>query len=225
LISALQANGQRDEAVAELRKAVELDSKSIGGHLDLASSLQAKGRTDEAVAEFRAAIRISPDDGGLYSNYGRILAYAGRHDEVIEACRQAIRLNPNDGGAHYNLANSLAAKGRLREALAAFRGAQRVEPRLAESQQWQLRYNAACAAARAAAGQGKDDPPADDAAKAKLRAEALNWLEAEHAAWAKLLDSGPSQARPAILQILERWRTDPDLAGIRAPGPAARGGT
>ena len=41
------------------------------------------------------------------------------------------------------------------------------------------RYNAACAAALAASGQGKDDPPPDDAAKAKLRQQARDWLKAE----------------------------------------------
>ncbi len=43
----------------------------------------------------------------------------------------------------------------------------------------QQRYNAACAAVLAAAGQGNDEPPLDDAAKAKLREQALDWLKAE----------------------------------------------
>ena len=77
------------------------------------------------------------------------------------------------------------------------------------------RYNAACAAALAGCGQGTDDPKPDDAARASLRRQALDWLKAERAAWAKLLDSGDAQSRSVVAQNLQHWQADPDLAGIR----------
>ena len=43
------------------------------------------------------------------------------------------------------------------------------DPTLADDRRAQHRYNAACAAALAAAGQGEDDPKPDDAARAALR--------------------------------------------------------
>ena len=54
-------------------------------------------------------------------------------------------------------------------------------------------YNAARAAALAAAGQGQDEPPLDEAAKAKLRRQALDWLKAELTAWSKLRLDWPSR--------------------------------
>jgi serine/threonine protein kinase len=89
------------------------------------------------------------------------------------------------------------------------------EPKLADDRQAQHRYNAACAAALAAAGQGQDEPPPDDAARAKLRRQALDWLRAELAAWGKLLESTPPQARPTVRQTLSHWQKDADLAGVR----------
>jgi hypothetical protein len=65
--------------------------------------------------------------------------------------------------------------------------------------------------------QGKDDPPPDDAAKAKLREQALDWLKAERDLWSKLLESGPPQNRPAIVRVLKHWQQDTDLAGVRDP--------
>ena len=47
---------------------------------------------------------------------------------------------------------------------------------------------------------GKDEPTLDDAAKAKLRRQALDWLKAELTAWSKQLESGPPQSRPLIAQ-------------------------
>ncbi len=91
----------------------------------------------------------------------------------------------------------------------------RNDPKLADDRQAQHRYNAACAAALAASGQGKDDPPPDDAAKAKLRQQAREWLQAELAAWAKILDTGPADMKAKIAPTLQHWKADTDLAGIR----------
>src|SRR5262249_24017079 len=126
------------------------------------------------------------------------------------------------GGAHYNLGNSLAAQGRLRDALAAFGEAQRVEPSLCQSRHWQLLYHAACAAARAAALKGKDEPPPDDAEKGKRRTQALDWLKAEHKAWEALLEAGTPEARTSIAQALRHWKQNSDLAGIRGDEALAR---
>ena len=120
--------------------------------------------------------------------------------------------NPAEGLAFAQMAydrKHFAAAARLwAEALAS-------DPKLGDDRQAQHRYNAACAAALAAAGQGKAEPPPDDAAKARLRQQALDWLKAELATWTKLLESGPPQARQAIVQTLDHWKQDSDLAGIR----------
>ncbi len=90
------------------------------------------------------------------------------------------------------------------------------DPKLAEEPLSQHRYNAARAAALAAAGQGKDEPPLDDAAKAKLRGQALDWLKAELTFW------GKAQPRLAIVQTLLQWQEESDLAGIRDTATLAR---
>ena len=63
-------------------------------------------------------------------------------------------------------------------------------PNLADDMKVQNRYNAACAAALAGSGQGKDDPPLDDVTKARWRKQALDWLKADLGAWSKILDTG-----------------------------------
>ena len=89
------------------------------------------------------------------------------------------------------------------------------DPKLGDDCQAGHRYAAACAAVLAAARQGKDEPPPDHAAIAKLRRQALDWLKADLAAWGQLLDSGPPQDRPAIVQTLNHWQQHTDLAGLR----------
>ena len=89
------------------------------------------------------------------------------------------------------------------------------DPSLIDNRQAQHRYNAACAAALAGCGQGKDDPRPDDAAKAKLRRQAHDWLRAQLAAWAKILYSCAADMKAKVAPTLQHWKEDTDLAGIR----------
>ncbi|MFO0960018.1 MAG: hypothetical protein U0800_21720 [Isosphaeraceae bacterium] len=90
------------------------------------------------------------------------------------------------------------------------------EPGIVEDRQAQHLYNAACAAALASTGQGKDDPPPDEAERARLRTQARDWLDAELTAWATVAESQPKD-RPLVVQTLRHWQADADLAGVRDP--------
>ena len=91
------------------------------------------------------------------------------------------------------------------------------DPKLGDDRQVQHRYNAACAAALAGCGEGKDDPAPDDGAKARLRRQAFDWLKSEISAWSKALESIPPQNRPVVRHTLDHWRQDRDLAGVHNP--------
>ena len=89
------------------------------------------------------------------------------------------------------------------------------DPKLGDDRRAQHRYNAACAAALAAAGQAKDDPPPDETARARLREQAMDWLEGR----TRRLDEAP-RIRPRPGPPLHRpdprsLEVDTDLAGIR----------
>jgi formylglycine-generating enzyme required for sulfatase activity len=71
------------------------------------------------------------------------------------------------------------------------------------------RFAAARATALAAVGQGQDQPPLD-AAKAKLRRQAHDWLKAELTDWSKV-----QPPRLLVARNLWNWQHAPDLAGIR----------
>jgi hypothetical protein len=73
------------------------------------------------------------------------------------------------------------------------------------------RYNAACAAALAGCAKGKDDPAPDDASRARLLKQALDWLKADLDAWKRR----PGAEAPRVEQALNHWRADADLAGVR----------
>jgi len=88
-------------------------------------------------------------------------------------------------------------------------------PELAEDVEGGYRYNAACFAAMAGCGKGKDQPRPDEAVKTAFRRQALDWLKADLAIWSRTLANPPSGARSGSRHRLEHARLDPDLAGVR----------
>ncbi len=86
----------------------------------------------------------------------------------------------------------------------------------------EARYNAACSAALAAAGKGKDDPSPDDATRVVLRRQALGWLRSDLAAWVKIQKDGPPTKRGAVGPTLRHWKRDTDLAALRDEAELAK---
>ena len=118
---------------------------------------------------------------------------------------------PRDSPDRLQLAQRAYQKGLHVTAARLWADALAAQPRLGDDRQAQHRYNAACAAALAGCGMGKEAPSAD--ARARLLVQAHEWLTVELATWANILESGPPQARPSVSQILKHWLQDADLAG------------
>ena len=84
------------------------------------------------------------------------------------------------------------------------------------------RYDAACCAAMAGCGKCKDNPPPDEAARTRLRRQALDWLRAELEAWNRHVAALGSRVRQAFQFYVGQYRTDGDLAGVRNPEALAK---
>lgn len=104
-----------------------------------------------------------------------------------------------------------------RFALAARLWAEAIEsdPTIAADRNNPYNYNAACAAALAADGKGRDALAADDPARDALRKNALPWLRTELVIWTKLLDGATPRQRRLLAQTLAHWQQDSDLASVR----------
>jgi serine/threonine-protein kinase len=85
------------------------------------------------------------------------------------------------------------------------------EPKLANDLSTPHRYNAACAAALAAAGQGKDADKLESKERSRWRRQALDWLRADLTQWSKQMEKGSSH----VQTTLKHWQQNPDLASVR----------
>jgi Flp pilus assembly protein TadD len=223
LSSALRTLGRLDEAIAESRAALRLWPDLPEAHYNLGLSLRSRGEFAEAIAELRRARDLGRKNPALLEGVVGVLAVTERQ-AALEGRLPAVlsgAIKPVDVAETLDFAQIFYDRG-LQAASARFWAeAFRAEPKLADEMKAHRRYDAACAAALAGCGQGKDEPPLDDADRARWRREALQWLEADLAAWSKALESGPPASRRPILETLHHWKVDPDLAGLREPGQLA----
>ena len=122
---------------------------------------------------------------------------------------------PKDNAERLRLAQRAYDKALHATAVRLWAEALAADPKLGDDRRAQHRYNAACAAALAGSGQGKDEPKPDDAARAKLRNQALDWLKAELSAWKRVSTLAAPGTKELVAKSLAHWKQDADLAGIR----------
>jgi serine/threonine-protein kinase len=222
--NALRAQGKGDEAIAAYRTALRLRPNLVEAHYNLGIALRSRGEDTEAIAELRKARDLAENNPRLAHGVQRELTATERQALLTARLASVLagRLKPADAAESIGFAKLCHAKKLYGASGRFWADAFRDQPKLADDLKLQHRYNAACAAALAGSDQGKDNPPLDEATKARWRKQALDWLQADLAAWSKILASGPPQARQDVAQMLQHWKADPDLAGLRDPAALAK---
>ncbi len=101
-----------DEAIMQLRKALEMDPNSAETHAILINALGRAGRLDEGIAQARIASRLKnmgPKAARIHGDLGVFLYLKGRVEESIPELRLSLSLEPE------NTNNQNAYRAALRE--------------------------------------------------------------------------------------------------------------
>ncbi len=212
--------GRFEEAIAEYRRAVALEPGEASFHKNLGVALQEKGRLDEALAEYRQAVELGEQQARpLLQSCERMQALRPRLPDLI-----AGRDQPGDNAERLALADLCRQPPQRRYALAArlYADAFRTDESLADDPRTAHRFHAVLAAAAAGCGQGEDTGRLDEPEKARLRLQALHWLQAELALWSKQAASPQAQVRAAVQQRLRIWQHHAELTCVRDPAILAK---
>jgi tetratricopeptide (TPR) repeat protein len=221
--AALAEKGQDDAAMAAYRQAIRLRKDYPEAHCNLGGILLKKGHFHAAVQALRRGHELGsraprwPYPSAQWLREARTLA---RLDDRLPAFL-AGKEQPRDADDSLAIARlCVVFRQRYTAGVRFSAEAFDARPGLAEDLKAGNRYAAACAAVLASCGRGLDAPP-DEAARSRLRGQALRWLRADLAAWRESLAKGPA-ARAAATKHLLHWRQDPDLSSVREQASLAR---
>ncbi len=112
----LKALGRFDEALAEMRIALELDPVSMAVNTGLGHVLYLSRDFDAAIDQYARALKIDPTFGPAHLWFGRPYLQKGMYDRAIAEIQQAV---DSSGGSTISLAvlaHALASAGRESEA-------------------------------------------------------------------------------------------------------------
>ena len=128
LSTILARQGQRERAIAEVRRAVELGPEDLSAYRLWSELLIGSGHDDEAIGVARNGLVISPDDPSLHYTLGLALA---RKNDLTTATNQfayALLFGPDGRRCHLNFGWALLRLGDAPDGLKHFQAAVRLAP-------------------------------------------------------------------------------------------------
>jgi tetratricopeptide (TPR) repeat protein len=219
LAIALRDRGDVASAIAECREAIRFKPDYAYAHFGLGSLLCKQGKYAESLAEYRRAHELgSKQRGWSYPSAERV-RQVERFVSLAPRLPAVLKGEDRPADSAERLAFGRIAYHSKRYAASAhlYAEAFQADPKLADDLKAAHRYDAACSAALAGAGKGDDDPPSDEAGRVKLGQQARDWLRANLALRRQQLDTSTDLARQEVRAVLQHWKIDLDLAGVRDP--------
>jgi tetratricopeptide (TPR) repeat protein len=206
-------NGTRDfdGAIVSFRTASALEPANAAAHLMLGIALENTGQLDEALTSLRRAAELGSKETRPMIAWAERSAAA--RDKFVDF--QNGRYTPATATEHIELVRWCRIKKLHHAAAGLYAGAFAADPKMAGDVKLDNRYNAACCASLAAAGQGDDASKLDDRERARVRKQALEWLRADLEQWRSQGEAGKPGDHAAMHRALSHWRVDQDLAGVR----------
>jgi tetratricopeptide (TPR) repeat protein len=207
--------GDLHGAIAEYRAAIRFKKDYAEAHCNLGHTLRDQGQFAEALEELRRGHDFGSKDPRLpqwVKDCERLVEVDAKLPRVLKGEGQ-----PADFGDRLALAQlcQLPCRSLHAAAVRFYAEAFAAQPQLADDLQSHSRYNAACAAALAGCGQGKDADKLNPKERAGLRKQALDWLRADLKAYRQMIDTSSDKAGAEIAQRLQHWLQDTDFSGVR----------
>jgi tetratricopeptide (TPR) repeat protein len=132
--SVLFAQDKKEEAFAELTKAIELDPKRVESYLSMARFYIVTNDHTNADAIFNRAIAVNPNSALAHTEYGKYLIQVGKNTEAEAQLSKAVEVEPNDKNSRFVLASYYLMNKQIDKAEQAYKALAALEPDKPESQ-------------------------------------------------------------------------------------------
>ena len=116
---ALQSQFRLEDAIAEDRRALDLDPSLVDAYWHIGFVMRRRGEFETSLESIDKAIRLSPHDpfrGSWYADKAGSHLALKQYDQAIESARRAIEILPNKGTPSFYLLVALALTGQESQA-------------------------------------------------------------------------------------------------------------
>jgi tetratricopeptide (TPR) repeat protein len=217
--------GKLTDGEVAFRKAIAIKADWDEAHINLANVLKQQGRFADALVVLKRGHQLGLKRADWPYPSGQWVRQAQKLVDLDTNLPRFLSGEAQPASATEGIAlGEICHKYKKRYAAAVrfYAGAFDADPHLAGDQASGQRYNAACAAALAAAGQGQDVGGVGPMQWLHWRRQALTWLCADLRAWQRLLSREPIRAAPVVAQTMQHWLADADFNGVRGAEALAR---
>ncbi|MEG4403688.1 tetratricopeptide repeat protein [Microcoleus sp. MON2_D5] len=105
------AQGKFEEAIAECKRAIEIQPDAAFAYKIAGNATQAMGKAEAARYWYVQALEIEPDFAEIHANLGSLYAQQKYWEKSIACYQQAIKIKPNLASAYRNLARIFVQSG------------------------------------------------------------------------------------------------------------------
>ena len=124
----LDAEGNHQGALAELDRALDIESENGTLLVNRGALLGAMGRYAAAERDLKMVLRVEPSHAEALFNLGVVMTKKGLWTEAVPHLKRAVELEPQRAAAHYYLGEALNHVDDLAGALAAYQRSTELQP-------------------------------------------------------------------------------------------------
>lgn len=124
----LDAEGNHKGALAELDRALDIESENGTLLVNRGALLGAMGRYAAAERDLKKVLRVEPSHAEALFNLGVVMTKKGLWTEAVPHLKRAVELEPQRAAAHYYLGEALNHVDDLAGALAAYQRSTELQP-------------------------------------------------------------------------------------------------
>lgn len=138
---AMFQKGMYNEALAEYKKALDLNDNHFAALYNLGLAYAKAGKHDRAISAFQRAIQINPKSFQPHYDLGKAYLAAGKANDAVNELEIAYRLNPGSVDVIYELGQAYEKLSRPEEAIYRYESALKFDPKFQPAIQALARLN------------------------------------------------------------------------------------
>lgn len=126
--SVYDATGKTAEAIAELRRALELAPNSDDAYRRLGSAYMSAGRKNEAIRAYEKAVNLNPYYWFNYRDLGQAYYQTGDNEKALATWQKIIQLEPDNVMGYEDVGAVYLNEGKYNECIPMFQKALQLQP-------------------------------------------------------------------------------------------------